>query len=51
MGDRSVKKGPFVRHHDNKAVERLLQQGKSGGTIKTHYRDSMVLPKFVGCES
>ena len=48
MGSRSVKKGPFVRYCDDKAVERLLAQGKTGGTFKTRYRDSTIVPKFVG---
>ena len=48
MGNRSIKKGPFVRHSDDAAVEKLISEGKSSGTIKTYHRDSTILPKFIG---
>jgi len=48
VGDRSVKKGPFVRCCDDEAVEKLIKAGKSTGSIKTYYRDSTILPKFIG---
>ncbi|MBM93305.1 MAG: 30S ribosomal protein S19 [Legionellales bacterium] len=48
MGARSVKKGPFVRNSDYKAVQRLLKAGKTSGTVKSHYRDSTIIPVMVG---
>ncbi len=48
MGSRSVKKGPFVRNSDYKAVTRLLKAGKTSGTVKSHYRDSTIIPIMVG---
>ena len=48
MGARSVKKGPFVRKSLYKSVNRLLQEGKTSGTVKTRYRDSTLIPMMVG---
>lgn len=48
MGARSLKKGPFVDHNIYKAVEKLTNAGKTGGTLKTNSRGSTIIPDFVG---
>mgnify|MGYP002784744584 CR=1 FL=1 len=44
---RSIKKGPFVDHHLQEKVEKLLQASKKS-VIKTWSRRSTIMPEFVG---
>lgn len=45
---RSVWKGPFVDGSLLKAVQKVIESGKSGTVIKTWSRRSTILPEFVG---
>lgn len=44
---RSLKKGPFVDHHLQKKVDKLLKDG-SKKPIKTWSRRSMITPDMIG---
>ena len=51
MGNRSLRKGPFVDHHLLKKVEAAVSSGQaamSRKVIQTWSRRSMILPDFVG---
>jgi len=45
---RSVKKGPFIDDHIQKAVDRIRQSGNRPPAIKTWSRRSTIAPEFVG---
>ena len=45
---RSVKKGPFIDDHIQKAVDRIRQSGNRPPAIKTWSRRSTITPDFVG---
>jgi small subunit ribosomal protein S19 len=45
---RSVKKGPFIDDHIQKAVDRIRQSGARPPAIKTWSRRSTIAPEFVG---
>ena len=44
---RSIKKGPYVAHHLQKKVNKILESGKKVA-IKTWSRSSMIIPDFIG---
>jgi small subunit ribosomal protein S19 len=44
---RSLKKGPFVKHHLLVKIEKLIASGKKE-PIKTWSRGSMIIPEMIG---
>lgn len=44
---RSLKKGPYVEHHLQAKVDKVIESGKNT-VIKTWSRRSMITPEFVG---
>ena len=44
---RSIKKGPYVAHHLQEKVDKILESGKKVA-IKTWSRRSMIIPDFIG---
>ena len=44
---RSIKKGPYVAHHLQNKVDKILESGKKVA-IKTWSRRSMIIPDFIG---